>query len=109
VEAFLEFLESRLERADPAWFHAPDDDLIDATGFIHGQLAGDSHMRAVSKIEAFELGGLPRKKSTGDLGTRILQGEIDMAGILFSQVGHLSFDEHCADAFLKQRADLACQ
>jgi hypothetical protein len=72
---------------------------------INTDAAADEDVEAIFRTEA-EKHGLAAKENDGELGVGVLEGEIDMAGRGWAEVGDFAFNPDIAVLLLDEFADL---
>ncbi len=77
-----------------------------AAGLVYGERAGDADGVAVLGTEAEE-GGLAAEEDDGELGLRVLEGEVAVAAGGGTPVGDFAFDGDVAMGALDEVADVA--
>jgi hypothetical protein len=77
-----------------------------AAGLVDGEGAGDADGVAVLGTEAEEA-GLAAEEDDGELGFRVLEGEVTVAGGGGAPVGDFAFDGDVAVGALDEVADVA--
>ncbi len=106
AETVFELLGRGEKSAEAGLLHGFGDELELAAGLVHGERAGDADGVAVLGAEAEEL-SLAAEEDDGELGFRILEGEVAVAAGRGTPVGDLAFDGDVAVGALDEVADVA--
>jgi hypothetical protein len=86
-----ELFEGELEAAGADWLHCFSDELELAALLVNADFAADADVEAVFWAEAEE-DGLAAEEDYGELGFRVFEGEVDVAGGGWAEVGDFAFD-----------------
>ena len=107
-ESAFELLKGLLQGAGAVKVDGVDNQLVVASRFIDGDPAAADHMGPVlGNLRQITL--LHFEQHRLDLGAGILEGEIEMAGIGFVQIGDFAGDADKGKSPLKQAADGAVE
>src|SRR5580704_11914811 len=80
-------------------------DLILATRFINSERAADGDVQAVVRAE-FQKARLVAKADAADLRARVLEGEVEVAGLRGAVIGDFPFDPNIRERSFKDGGDL---
>ncbi len=92
VQALFQLIEGQLQRAEADRLNVLDIKLIFAAGFVDADGAAHGDVQAILGAE-FQAGQLGAETDAANLGARILEREIEMAGLGGVGVGHFALDE----------------
>jgi len=85
-----------LEAAGSDWLHGFGDELELAALLVDGHLSADADVESVFGAET-EKDGLPAEEDDGKLGFGVFEGEVEMAGGGWAEIGDFAFDPDVAE------------
>ncbi len=104
VEFALEFFKGSLQGAVPGFLHAFRDQLVVAARLVQADPAANQYLHAFLRLEAQQLVAVA-EHGAPDLGTAVLESEIQVAGRGAGEVGEFSLEPDARQALFQQ---LAC-
>lgn len=106
-EAGLQFEVGAFEVAAAKRFELVDDELVVAAGFVEREAAVGAHGEAVVEVALgdFQAVAAAFEKGAGDLGLRVFEAEVKMAGGGAREVGDFAFDPDAGEVVFEEVAD----
>ncbi len=104
LQLFLQLLERELPRAEPVRFEVLADELIFALGLVHRDLAARDHAQTIGRLEL----QVPERRTEhkpAQLRARVLEREIEMAGIPDLTAGQFALDPDLEEMLLEKIAN----